>query len=365
MVLVWRKKVSDMKYTFREAGLADKNEILQLYRSAIGTEGCTWTEDYPNEEICSRDIARHDLFCMEGENGEIIASISIDADKQVDSLSCWDSMKGKMAELSRLAVKTEFQNQGLAPALVCEVMNVLKERGYRTVHYLVSRYNVKALASYRKLGFQKVGESDLFGEEWYCYEKSLDAGNHRVFTIPNMLSFLRLILAGVFLTLYSNTGSLRDNMWAIIVLILSGISDFLDGRIARRYHMISEIGKVLDPIADKVTEAVIALCLVTKYKILIILLAVFIVKEAFMSICGIYVIKKTRKNDGARWYGKVSTFSFYVIMIALLIIPKVPMMIANIMIILCTVIMFFSFVMYARLYYGLLKNYKVGDSCEK
>lgn len=354
--------MSKIKYTFREANNNDKNSIMKLYSSAMGTEGCTWSAEYPNEEICDADIARHDLFCMENEQGEIIASISIDKDEQTDSLSCWSSAKGKMAELSRLVVKNEFQNQGLAPSIVREVLQVLQDRGYKTVHYLVSKHNKKALASYRTLDFTQVGECDLFGEEWYCYEKDIgDKISHQIFTIPNFLSFFRLFLAGMFLVLYSNAGSLRDNMWAIIVLIISGVTDFLDGRIARRYHMISEVGKILDPIADKVTEAVIALCLIKKYKMLILMMVVFIIKETFLSVCGIYVVKKTGKNDGARWYGKVSTFTFYVIMIALLVIPKVPMIIANIMIIICSIIMFFSFVMYARLYYGILKDYRNED----
>lgn len=354
--------MSELKYTFREADTDDKDEILKLYRSVIGTDGCTWSEDYPNEDICSKDIFRHDLFCMEDEMGGIIAAISIDLDDKVDSLKCWKHSMGKMAELSRLVVKEEYQNRGLAPQLINKVIEILKSRGYKTVHYLVSKYNKKALASYKKLDFKKVGECDLFGEEWYCYEKSLekeqasDNNSYKIFTIPNVLSFLRIILAGLFLILYSHTSGLRDNMWAIIVLIVSGITDFLDGRIARRFNMISELGKILDPIADKLTEAVIALCLVAKYRTIILMLLVFAIKEVFMSVCGVYVIKKTGRNDGARWYGKVSTFSFYIIMITLLIVPKIPVMAANILINLCTAIMLFSFIMYVRLYYKLLKE---------
>ena len=362
--------MSEFKYKFREANAGDKDEILKLYRNAIGTDGCTWSEDYPNEEICIKDISRHDLFCMEDAAGDIIAAISVDLDDKVDELKCWRHSMGKMAELARLTVKKEYQNRGLAPKLINEVISVLKSRGYKTVHYLVSKYNKKALASYRKLDFEKVGECDLFGGEWYCYEKSIaktsanSEKNYKIFTIPNVLSFLRIILAGLFLILYSDTAGLRDNIWAVMVLIVSGITDFLDGKIARRFNMISELGKILDPIADKVTEAVIALCLLAKYRIIIVMLLVFVIKEVFMSVCGVAVIKKTGKNDGAKWYGKVSTFSFYIIMIALLIIPKVPVMAADILIILCTVIMLFSFIMYARLYYKLLKGYEVKNEVE-
>ncbi len=161
-------------YTFRKAVEKDASEILKLYRAAIGTEGCTWSESYPNKEICIEDISRGDLFCLINASGETIAAISIDSDEKVDSLKCWNHSIGKMAELSRLVVKEQYQNKGLAPALINEVINVLLQRGYKTVHYLVSKGNIKALASYEKLNFTKVGESNLFGESWHCYEKILD-----------------------------------------------------------------------------------------------------------------------------------------------------------------------------------------------
>ena len=186
----------------------------------------------------------------------------------------------------------------------------------------------------------------------------LDEKNYKILTIPNILSFIRLILVGLFFVLYSDKGSNKDNMWAIIVLILSGITDFLDGKIARRFNMVSELGKILDPIADKATEAVIAICLMKRYKILIYLLILFVIKETFMSVCGLIVIRKTGENNGAKWYGKVSTFTFYIVMITLLIIRHIPLALANTMIIICMFLMTLAFVMYARLYYQILKRHK-------
>ncbi len=343
-------------FVFREATFKDKNQIFELYRKAIGTEGCTWSLDYPNEDILSNDIKNHNLFCMENDEHEVVGAISIDRDEIVDGLKCWNKAAGNMAELARLVVRDDCQNHGMAPELIKNVVKVLKERGYASAHYLVSRHHEKALASYRKLDFECVGESNVLDNEWYCYEKIICESpekNYKILTIPNILSFLRLILAGLFLVLYSNTGSIRDNIWAITALILSGITDFLDGRIARKYNMISELGKILDPIADKITEVVIALCLVTKYEILIYLITLFVVKELFMSISGLMIIKKTGENNGAKWYGKVSTFSFYIIMIALLVIPNIPLKVANIMIIVCMLTMAFAFIMYAKLYYKI------------
>lgn len=351
-------KMDIVTLVFREAGQEDKEQIMKLYRNAIGTEGCTWSEEYPNEEIMLADLEKHNLFCMENSLKEIVGAISIDEDEEVDKLECWNKNAGKMAELARLVVREDYQNNGVAKELIKNVIRVLKDRKYKSVHYLVSKYNDKALASYKKLDFKCVGESDILENDWYCYEMLLDDKNYKIITIPNILSFIRLMLVGAFFILYSSDGNNKENMWAITVLILSGITDFLDGRIARKYNMVSELGKILDPVADKVTELVITICLLRKYKILIYLLIIFAVKELFMSIGGLIVIKKTGENNGAKWYGKVSTFAFYTIMAILLIIPDISVKLANALIVVCMILMINAFVMYVRLYFLILNENK-------
>lgn len=181
--------------------------------------------------------------------------------------------------------------------------------------------------------------------------------NYKILTIPNILSFLRLIFVAIFILLYKNDNTFTENIPAIIVLALSGLTDFFDGRIARRFDMISEVGKILDPIADKVTEAVIAICLLEKYRIMFVLLGTFIIKELFMCICGVIVIKKTGINNGAKWYGKVSTFTFYLTILTLLLIPGIPESAANVIISICIGLMIFALAMYVRLYYRILSEY--------
>lgn len=162
--------INKNRYKVRIATQEDKAEIMSLYRAAIGSEGCTWSQDYPNEDTFQMDVEKQNLFClMNGEN-EIVAALSIDCDETVDALDCWNKQAGKMGELSRMVVKSDCRNQGLAPELIKAVMAEMKQRGYASVHYLVSRHHKKALAAYAKLDFKRVGESDLFGEEWFCYE---------------------------------------------------------------------------------------------------------------------------------------------------------------------------------------------------
>lgn len=155
------------------ATAADVPEILKLYRSVIGSEGCTWSLDYPNKENIQNDLARNALFCMKTEEGEIIGAISIDDDPLVGKLDCWTAKLSPGGELARLVVKETCQNQSIARKLLQEGMRELKERGYKSVHFLVSKTNYRALRSYDRFQFEKKGESDLFGEHWWCYEKEL------------------------------------------------------------------------------------------------------------------------------------------------------------------------------------------------
>ena len=131
--------------------------------------------------------------------------------------------------------------------------------------------------------------------------------SHKILTIPNLLSAFRLVLAGVFAYIYWNAKDQQDYNLAVGVLVLSGLTDFADGKIARRFHMISELGKVLDPIADKLTQAVVACCLAKHYGPMKLLFLVLVIKEMTQGIYGAYAVKKAGKNDGAMWCGKVTT----------------------------------------------------------
>ena len=80
------------------------------------------------------------------------------------------------------------------------------------------------------------------------------------------------------------------------------------------------------------------------------------VKESFMAIAGMLMLRQHKKLDGAMWYGKVSTFVFYVVMIILLLWPMIPISYANILIVICSVFLTHSFIMYAVLYYKMWKG---------
>ncbi|MFQ7419422.1 MAG: GNAT family N-acetyltransferase [Blautia massiliensis (ex Durand et al. 2017)] len=139
----------------------------------LGTPYCVWTEEYPSEKEVEFDLSRDALFCMRDDAGNIAGVISIDDDPNVECLTCWSETMVPSAEVSRVGVCQEFQNQGIAGKLLKGVMEELKKRGYQAVHLLVAKDNVKALRSYDKLNFENVGECELWGHMYWCYEKAL------------------------------------------------------------------------------------------------------------------------------------------------------------------------------------------------
>jgi len=154
----------------------DKEEILKLYKMQLGREFCPWDEHYPEAKEIDFDLPRDALFVMkeDTEAGEkIIAAISIDDDPNVESMECWSKDRKPGAELARLAVHPDWQNQGLARQMLAFGMEKIKERGYKSVHFLVNRLNTKALRSYAVFGFETVGECSLYDQPFFCYEKAL------------------------------------------------------------------------------------------------------------------------------------------------------------------------------------------------
>jgi len=160
-------------YVFRSANEKDLEEIRELYTSAIGSPGCTWDEGYPNAECTRADWERGDLFCLKTEDGEIAGAIAVDADAIVEKLPCWTTSLQPGAELARLVVKESYQNQGIAKQLLQCGMKELTKRGYRSVHFLVSKTNERALRAYEPLGFNNRGEWSGYDHDWWCYEKAL------------------------------------------------------------------------------------------------------------------------------------------------------------------------------------------------
>lgn len=151
---------------------SDREQLMTLYKEQVGREFCAWDEDYPSTETIDFDLSRDALFVMK-ENDAIIAAISIEIDEDVDRLECWDRNLFPGGELARLAVTPSRQGTGIARLMMQYGMKALKERGYKSIHFLVNKYNIPAIRSYAKFGFSVVGECHMYDQEFLCYEKEL------------------------------------------------------------------------------------------------------------------------------------------------------------------------------------------------
>lgn len=129
-------------------------------------------------------------------------------------------------------------------------------------------------------------------------------------TIPNIISFFRILLIPVFSVLYFS--NIENNyLYAFTVIAVSALSDIVDGFIARKFNMVSDLGKVLDPIADKLTQVALAICLSFNHKMLFPVLIVLVTKELLTAVAAAIWFKSGLQPISARWWGKVSTAMLY------------------------------------------------------
>lgn len=138
--------------------------------------------------------------------------------------------------------------------------------------------------------------------------------------IPNVLSLFRIVLVPVFLVLYL-TPTVADE-WAFLTLLVSGLTDIFDGLIARKFNQITDCGKLLDPLSDKVTQVAVVVALTTRYTELLPLTILCFLKELCQGIGGVILLKKGAAVRGSKWFGKVSTVLFYVCMLILVLCPE-------------------------------------------
>ena len=177
-----------------------------------------------------------------------------------------------------------------------------------------------------------------------------------IFSIPNLMGYFRILLIPVFSWMYCTADSTGDYYAAAVVVGVSGLTDMFDGKIARRFHMITELGKFIDPLADKLTQAALLLCLAVRYPLMRAVLALFVVKEGFMLVMGALLLPRGRKLDGAMWFGKVCTAVLYAVLFLLLLLPGIGTAAANVLIGICGVFLLFSFGMYIPVFRRMWKE---------
>ena len=179
------------------------------------------------------------------------------------------------------------------------------------------------------------------------------------FTIPNILSLFRLLLIPVYAGLYLNATEKYQYALAGTILTISCLTDMIDGKIARKYNMITTLGKILDPLADKLTQFALTICLSMKYPVLYPVLSLFVIKELFQLVLGILFLRRGKMLPGALMAGKVCTTVLFVSLILLVLIPEMSYDAVTFIAAVDTIFLMFSFISYALAYLGV--NARIQD----
>ncbi len=184
---------------------------------------------------------------------------------------------------------------------------------------------------------------------------------NKIFNIPNILSMFRMVLIPLFVYFYMNAAA--DNkilyVYAGITLVVSGLTDLVDGVVARKFNQITDLGKILDPVADKLTQVAVVISVAVKMQSveLAAVLMIFVVKEILMLIGGAIMLKNKITIRGSKWYGKVATAVFYIVMAAIALFDmSIGLMIALVCV--AAVFMLFAFAQYIKEYFKIMNENK-------
>lgn len=196
-------------------------------------------------------------------------------------------------------------------------------------------------------------KESLFGR---AFENMVRFSKECVFNVPNMLSFFRILMIIPFVISF-----LKGNyVLSLLILCISGITDILDGIIARKTNQITKLGKFLDPVSDKLTLIAVVICLSLKFSEIIPFVGILLVKDLSMLVAGGVLIANGIELPAARWYGKISTAAFYVSVISLVLLREVFLVNSSLLTVLffsvTTALMIFSLFKYFVLCLDLLKN---------
>ena len=168
--------------------------------------------------------------------------------------------------------------------------------------------------------------------------------------IPNILSVIRILLVFVFVYVLF---ALNSPLWALIVFLVAGATDVVDGFLARRFNWITNLGKILDPFADKLMQCTVLVCLCIKDIIPLWFVIPFFLKEGTTLLIGLIVIKRRNVVVVSKWYGKAAVCLFYATVVVSVVFRS--FFAANV---LAQVLVFLPAVIFAiAAFFGYVKHY--------
>ncbi|MBQ7935803.1 MAG: CDP-alcohol phosphatidyltransferase family protein [Clostridia bacterium] len=182
------------------------------------------------------------------------------------------------------------------------------------------------------------------------------------FSIPNILSYVRFAMIPTIVWVYCGV---QNYVLAAILMTVSGATDIVDGWIARHFQMITDWGKIVDPIADKLTQIAIAFCLAWRFVPMRYLLVLLVLKELYMGIIGMVFIHKTDTVEGSVWYGKMTTVLFFLVTITLVLVPDLPDLGVLLLVLTESAAIILSMILYTARYLRLYKAMQTSVEPEK
>jgi len=180
-----------------------------------------------------------------------------------------------------------------------------------------------------------------------------------VFTVPNLLSLFRLLLIPVYTVIYLEARQMADYILAAGILAVSCLTDMIDGMVARQFNMVSNVGKLLDPLADKLTQLSVTICLSVRYPVLRGVLILFVIKEVFQATSFYVLFRRGKVLPGALLSGKICTAALFLSFILLMLAPALPQRIVTVIAITDSAFISNAFICYFLAFFG--KNQKLQD----
>ncbi|MBE6983824.1 MAG: CDP-alcohol phosphatidyltransferase family protein [Ruminococcaceae bacterium] len=179
-----------------------------------------------------------------------------------------------------------------------------------------------------------------------------------ILTVPNLLSLFRLLLIPVYMVIYLNAKDQTDYYIAGAILAVSCLTDMIDGKIARHFNLITNFGKLLDPVADKATQFTLIVCLATRYPVLYYVIALFVVKEAFQLLAGYWLYRQGKILKGALISGKICTTVLFLSLIAMVIFPWLTQQQVQVIAVIDLIFMVMAFTEYAITYFSKKNHFE-------
>ena len=173
-----------------------------------------------------------------------------------------------------------------------------------------------------------------------------------LFTLPNILCYIRMLMVPLFVYLYLN-----DNyLLSALVVILAALTDIADGYIARHFHLVTDWGKFIDPVADKLMQFAMLFVIILNQPLFLILIIEYALKEIILLAIGLLIYHKGYNLNGSNWAGKACTVVFDTTMLIFICFTDLPQSVVIFLICLVSLFLLIAFCSYLRAYIRLYQS---------